>query len=284
MTAAQVKALPWQHWLVQIRAVMRIELGKSFFSKRSWWIYLAVMAPVILTAGHSIASMYVEQVGRHALSMDVKIFAGIFQFGYLRVFLFFGCAILFTNLFRGEVLNKTLHFYFLSPIRREVLAAGKYLSGLVAATTLYCLSVALAHITMYMHFGPQFYEFYFQGPGLGHLFSYVAITALACIGYGAVFTVMGLIFRNPMIPAAIVLVWEGINPFLPPLLKKFSVLFYLTSMAPVDVPAQGPMAFLAQSADPVSTWIAVPGLLIVSILAMIYAGIRTRKFEVSYVE
>lgn len=284
MTAAEVKALPWQLWLVQIRAVMRIELGKSFFSKRSWWIYLAVMAPVILTAGHSIAAMYVEEAGRHALSTDVKIFAGIFQFGYLRVFLFFGCAILFTNLFRGEVLNKTLHFYFLTPIRREVLSAGKYLSGLVAATTLYCLSVALAHITMYMHFGPQFYEFYFQGPGLGHLFSYVAVTALACIGYGAVFTVMGLIFRNPMIPAAIVLVWEGINPFLPPLLKKFSVLFYLTSMTPVDVPARGPMAFLAQTADPVSIWIAVPGLLLVSVLAMVYAGIRTRKFEVSYVE
>ena len=53
MTAAQVKALPWQQWLIQIRAVMRIELGKSFFSKRSWWIYLAVMAPVILSAGHS---------------------------------------------------------------------------------------------------------------------------------------------------------------------------------------------------------------------------------------
>ena len=201
-----------------------------------------------------------------------------------RVFLFFGCAILFTNLFRGEVLNKTLHFYFLAPIRREVLAAGKYLSGLVAAITLYCLSVALSHVTMYMHFGPQFHEFYFQGPGLGHLAAYVAVTALACIGYGAVFTVMGLIFRNPMIPAAIVLVWEGLNPFLPPLLKKFSVLFYLTSMTPVGVPAQGPMAFLAPAADPVSPWLAVPGLLLVSALAMIYAGIRTRKFEVNYAE
>jgi hypothetical protein len=154
----------------------------------------------------------------------------------------------------------------------------------VAAITLYCISVALCHITMFMHFGPQFYEFYLQGPGLGHLATYIGVTALACIGYGAVFTVMGLIFRNPMIPAAIVLVWEGINAFLPPLLKKFSVLFYLTSMAPVEVPTQGPIAFLAQSADPVPVWLAVPGILIVSALAMVYAGLRTRKFDVSYAE
>jgi ABC-type transport system involved in multi-copper enzyme maturation permease subunit len=125
MTTAQVAALPWQLWWTQVRAVMRIELGKSFFSKRSWWVYLAMLAPVVLTAGHSIAAMYVDKVGNHALSTDVKIYAAIFQYGYLRVFLFFGCAILFTNLFRGEVLNKTLHFYFLAPIRREVLAAGK---------------------------------------------------------------------------------------------------------------------------------------------------------------
>ncbi len=284
MTAQQVAALPWGVWWTQIRAVMRIELGRSFFSRRSWWIYLAVMAPVILTAGHSIAALYIERVGQHSLSTDVKVFAGIFQFGYLRVFLFFGCAILFTNLFRGEVLSKTLHFYFLAPIRREVLAVAKYLSGLLAAMTLFCLSVALCHVTMFMHFGPQFYEYYLQGPGLSNLLCYTGIAALACIGYGAVFTVMGLMFRNPMIPAAIVLVWEGMNAFLPPLLKKFSVIFYLLSMAPVEVPARGPISFLVQSADPAPVWLAVPGLLLVSALAMIYAGLRTRKFEVSYAE
>jgi hypothetical protein len=137
---------------------------------------------------------------------------------------------------------------------------------------------------MFMHFGPQFYEFYFQGPGLENLLAYVGVTALGCIGYGAVFTVMGLLFRNPMIPAAIVLVWEGMNAFLPSLLKKFSVIFYLSSMTPVEVPVRGPMAFLAQSAEPVPVWVAVPGLLAVSVLAMVYAGLKTRKFEVSYAE
>ena len=33
-----------------------------------------------------------------------------------------------------------------------------------------------------------------------------------------------------MIPAAAVFVWENLNPFLPALLKKFSIIFYLKSL------------------------------------------------------
>ena len=36
---------------------------------------------------------------------------------------------IFSNLFRGEMLEKTLHYYYLTPLRRELLVAGKYLGG-----------------------------------------------------------------------------------------------------------------------------------------------------------
>ncbi len=283
MTARQVAALPWGFWWTQMRAIVRIELKKTFFNRRSWWIYLAALAPVILTAGHSIATLYFDRMS-HSLSYDIRAFAGIFQFGYLRVFLFFGCALLFTNLVRGEVLNKTLHYYFLAPVRREVFAAAKYLAGLAAALTLYIASASLAHVTCFMHFGPQFEEFYLRGPGLGHLGAYAGVTALACIGYGAVFTFMGLLFKNPMIPAAVVMVWEGINVFLPPLLKKFSVIFYLNSLCPVPMAESGPLAMFIQEADPVPAYLAVPGLLLLALAAMVYAGLRIRTFEISYTE
>jgi hypothetical protein len=34
-------------------------------------------------------------------------------------------------LFRGEIVEKSLHYYFLSPMRRELLVAGKFLAGLI---------------------------------------------------------------------------------------------------------------------------------------------------------
>ncbi len=40
------------------------------------------------------------------------------------------------NLFRGDIVDRSLHFYFLSPVRREVLVVGKYLSGLVTSIVL----------------------------------------------------------------------------------------------------------------------------------------------------
>ena len=44
----------------------------------------------------------------------------------LRTVVFFGCAWIFMNLFRGDIIDRSLHFYFLSPVRREVLVVGKY--------------------------------------------------------------------------------------------------------------------------------------------------------------
>ena len=56
---------------------------------------------------------------------DRTIFAGIFQFFYLRLAIFFGCLGMFMYLFRGEMSNRTLHYWFLAPARREVLLAGQ---------------------------------------------------------------------------------------------------------------------------------------------------------------
>ncbi len=74
------------------------------------------------------------------LSEDSIVFAGVFQFFYLRLAVFFGCLGIFMNLFRGEILDKSLHFYFLAPIRREVLMVGKFLAGLLATCVIFVTS------------------------------------------------------------------------------------------------------------------------------------------------
>ena len=78
----------------------------------------------------------------YTISRDSLNFATVFQFFYLRFAIFFGCVGIFTNLFRAEMLEKSLHFYLLSPIRREVLLLGKYLAGLIATVTIFTLGTA----------------------------------------------------------------------------------------------------------------------------------------------
>src|SRR5262249_889384 len=157
---------------------------------------------------------------------------------------------IFCNLFRVEMLEKTLHYYYMTPMRRETLAAGKYLAGLAVAGTVFVSSVALSFLFIGRHAGAAYSDYILHGPGLAQLEAYMTVAALACVGYGAVFLFCGLAFRNPMIPAAVVFVWENLNPFLPALLKKISVIFYLKSLCPVEIPVPGPMAIMVIDAEP----------------------------------
>jgi ABC-type transport system involved in multi-copper enzyme maturation permease subunit len=216
---------------------------------------------------------------------DSLIFATVFQFFYLRLAIFFGCVGIFTNLFRGELLDKSLHFYLLAPIRREVLLVGKYLAGLIATVVIFTTSTALQLLAIGWHLtGPAMTE-YLHGLGMRQIGAYLGVTALACLGYGSVFLAAGLVFRNPIIPAAVVLLWESANPFLPATLKKISVIFYLQSMCPVvarpnDMPALAALLLSSAEATPV-VW-AASGLVAVTMVLLALAARQARKLEINY--
>ncbi|MGI8743441.1 MAG: hypothetical protein ACR2NN_12895 [Bryobacteraceae bacterium] len=269
--------------LAQVYAVFRMELKKTFFARRGLWIYLLAFGPVFLFAGHTILQL---RSGRPCdFGLDTNIFAGVFQFFYLRLAIFFGCLGIFMNLFRGEVLDKSLHFYFLAPIRRDVLLAGKFLTGLFAAVLIFCTSTVIQFFALYWHFPSTVVQNYlFRNNGLSHLGAYVGVTALACAGYGSVFLAAGILLRNPILPAAVILVWEAANAFLPAVLQKLSVIYYLKSLCPIDVPPQvpPPIALLVVNLDPMSPTIAIPALLLLSALVLFLASLRIRHMEISY--
>jgi ABC-type transport system involved in multi-copper enzyme maturation permease subunit len=270
---------PWELWGRQLVVLLRIELRKNMWMRRSLWIYPVALGPVLLIGLHALESPY----GRHcSLSQDTEILAMIFQVFYLRLGIFFGGLGLFTWLFRGEVAEKSLHYYFLAPMRREVLVLGKFLSGLTACAIIFGSSVLLAFTLMYAHFGTPGKAFVFDGPGLGHLAAYLGVTVLACLGYGAVFLALSLFFKNPILPGIVVLLWETFHAVMPALLQKFSVTFYLKQLCPVSIPSTGLMALFTVVAEPVSAWIAVPGLLCLSTAILIFACWRIRQTEISY--
>ena len=163
---------------------------------------------------------------------DRAIFAGIFQYFYLRLAIFFGCLGIFMYLFRGEMSNRTLHFWFLAPARREVLLAGKYAAGLIASAVIFGGGALLTFAAMIWPHDAVEVQAYWNAGGLGHVFWYAAAAALGCVGYGSVFLAVGAYVRNPIIPAAVLLTWEGINGVLPHVLQKMSILYYL----PVPLP------------------------------------------------
>ena len=269
---------PWQLWVSQLAAVLRIEIKKTLWMRRSIWIYLLAFAPAAMFGVNTLTGIS----GSLSVSDATGILAYTFQIFYLRVGIFFACMGLFTWLFRGEIVEKSLHYYFLAPMRRELLVIGKFLAGFITASLVFGASVLLSFIFAYGAAGAAGSAFVFHGHGLGHLMSYLLVTVLACLGFGSIFLALSLIFKNPILPGAAVLIWESFHAVAPALLQKFSVSFYLKQLCPVTIPPDGLMALFTVVAEPVSPWLAVPGLLALSIAIVVFAAMRIRRTEISY--
>ncbi|HKP45727.1 MAG TPA: hypothetical protein VJT50_03945 [Pyrinomonadaceae bacterium] len=269
--------LPWKLWLRQTRAIFMLEVQKNFFGRRSILLYLLALLPImplLLLAPFTPPGDEWREFNRY--NMIYAIFYGGL---ILRTVVFFGCAWIFMNLFRGDIIDRSLHFYFLSPVRREVIVVGKYLAGLVTSVVLFGITTIVAMLLVYLpHFYSESVRFFLDGPGMGQLLTYTTVTALACIGYGAFFLVVGLFFRNPIIPAVLLYGWEWLNFLMPPLLKKISVIHYLQSLVPVPV-SEGSFAVVA---EPTPAWIAIPSLIIVTALVLALASYRIRRMEIRY--
>ncbi|HEY5883962.1 MAG TPA: hypothetical protein VIT88_04705 [Pyrinomonadaceae bacterium] len=276
-TKNQKQPLPWSLWFRQIRAIFRLEIEKNFLGRRSILLYLLALLPIgplLLLAPFTPPDREWQDFTNYSM-----IFAVYYGGLILRTVVFFGCAWIFMNLFRGDIIDRSLHFYFLSPVRREVLVVGKYLAGLVTSIILFTTMTIICMLLLYIpHFPSESARFFLDGAGMTQLLTYAGITILACVGYGAFFMVVGLFFRNPIIPAIVLYGWEWLNFLLPPLLKKISVIHYLNSLAPVPV-SEGPFAVVA---EPTPAWIAIPSLIAVTALVLFIAGHRIRHMEVRY--
>jgi hypothetical protein len=271
------RASSWSLWTRQTLAILRLEIKKNFLSRRALLLYPVAGLPIFLTA--MLALIPPDTSEMKNFSMLGQVYAAVYGGLILRTLVFFGCAWVFMNLFRGEIVDRSLHYYFLSPVRREVLVVGKYLSGLIATIILFSITTAASFLILHFGLFPSASaEYFFGGVGAGHFLAYVGVTILACIGYGAVFLIVGLFFRNPIIPGLLLYGWEWLNFLLPPGLKKISVIHYLTSLVPVPM-SEGPFAVLA---EPTPAFIAVPSLLLFTGVVLFLAGLHIRRMEISY--
>ena len=269
---------PWGLWWLQLRRLVRIEVRRNLFSWKAGWVYFLAFIPTFIIFMHfALASHRSSQI-----SEDTNVLAGIVQLYYIRLGIFFGCLSIFSRLIRGEMIERSLHFYLLSPVRRELLLLSKFVAGAISAVLLFGSAVVTGFVFIYAGFGAAGRDYVFDGPGLVQLEAYLSITVLACLGYGAVFLLLSMIFRNPMPAAMVLLGWEAINPVLPSLLQKLSVASYLRHLMPVSVSADGIFALLTVETEPVPAWAATLGLLALIAVVLCYSCYRIRTLEIRY--
>jgi ABC-type transport system involved in multi-copper enzyme maturation permease subunit len=254
---------------------MRMELLRTFTLWGSLTLLFLAFAPAFIIAVHAIEDRHCD------LQQETLVIGGIIQLYYVRFGVFFGCLGIFARLVRGELAERTLHYSFLAPVRREVLIVGKFLAGTLTTVTVFGAGVLTSFCLMYVHFDAG-HDFVLNGPGLAHLRAYLLVATLACLGYGAVFLAMSLLFKNPIVPAVVLLFWELINGVLPVWLKRISVTYYLKPLFPVELPIEGILGLFTVVAEPTPPWLAVSGLLLFAALVLAFACWRIRRLEVLY--
>jgi ABC-type transport system involved in multi-copper enzyme maturation permease subunit len=269
---------PWSLWWLQARRVARIELRRNLLAKRAWWIYFLAFVPTVIILIHLLK----ERHPAFDMAQDTTILAGIVQFYYVRLGIFFGCLGIFSRLIRGEMIERSLHFYLLSPVRREVLLLAKFAAGAIGALALFGTAIIADFVLMYIGYGPAGTDYMFNGAGMGQLEAYLVIVVLACLGYGSVFLLLSMMFRNPTPAALLVFGWEAINPVMPSLLQKISVASYLRHLMPVKVQGDEIFALLTVTTEPVPGWVAALGLLVLIAVVLTYSCYRMRTLEIRY--
>src|SRR5438093_3475588 len=177
----------------QIGVVAGFEM-RQFRAGRKWFFPLLLAAAPV-----SLVSLLLLFDPHPPSNSDItRVFAVMFQTFMLRLMILFGCALVFANLYRGDMVTRTIHFYLLTPVRREVLVAGKYLAGLLMRAALYGTTVAITNSLIHSANRQAVADAHlYHGPGMSQLLSYVGIAALACVGYGSVFMLTGFLFKNP---------------------------------------------------------------------------------------
>ena len=260
----------------QFLVIVRRELAAQLLRWRGVGIYPLALLPLIIIVLHAVAHR-----GGHRLEKETNVLAALFQFYYLHVGLLLGSASVFTRSFRAEMTDRSLHYSLLAPLRRELLVVGKLAGGLIATASIFCSAVVACFVTMFYHF-PEGRAFLESRQGLGHLLAYAGTTALACLGYGAVFLAIGLLFRNPVLPILVVLGLETWSGVLPPLLQRLTVSYYLKPLCPVPAPVEGWSGVFTVVVEPTPTWLAVAGLFALTGIVVALACAWVRRLEINY--
>ncbi len=266
-------------WWRQLLGVMRLEFHHYFRGRRAWGVWLLALAPVLLLGAKAFVQMLFQEEMGLSLASEEEVYARLFEALILRLCIFFGCVIVFINLFRGEMMDRTLHYYFLTPVRRDVIAAGKFAAGVLFTSLLFGGATLITRLLIYPPYGlAAASEHFISGPGLTNTLAYLGVTALACLGYGSVFLLAGMLAKNPIIPALVVLWWESLNIFLPPPLRQTSVIYYLSGLIPIP----RDMGFIGIPVEPAPPILAIPGLLGLAAVMLFFAGRRAHVMEVDY--
>jgi ABC-2 type transport system permease protein len=203
------------------RAMFDLALDGMVWSRRSVLIALLMGLPVVLAVVYRafLVSRIASQVGPHDL------YGWLVVVYYLRFAVPIAALFYATALVADEVDGKTLTYLLTRPVRREAILAGKFAAYVATTLSLALPAVVLTFFILMTARGRAG-----LGGAVPDLLRDLGVLALALLAYGALFTLMGVLLKRPVIPGLLFLfIWEFMAN-LPGYLPRFTLTAYLRSL------------------------------------------------------
>lgn len=169
------------------------------------------------------------------LARGVDILPYVFATFYLRVLVVALPLLASTILISREVEGGTLPFLLVRPVSRTSLLLGKFLGSWWTLCTLACASYLAVTLILVAADGfADSAEILVATP------AYLVTLCVGSLAYGAFFTFVGLASGRPALVGLLVgILWENLIPYLPGLIRNFTVRFHLSALIPdLGVPSE----------------------------------------------
>ena len=212
------------------RAVFDLSLEGMLISRRSAFMAALLGIPVALAILYRVLSSgdaTPPLSGFDAYSFILTVF-------YVRNAVPFAALFYASALVGDEVEGRTITFLLTRPIPRAAILLGKFAAYLATGIALSLPAIVVTFLLLVSAQGLDR-----VGPLVGDLARDLGVVALALLAYGALFTLLGVVLRRPLIPGLMfLLLWEMLAN-LPGYLPRFTVTAYLRSLIPYRPPLEG---------------------------------------------
>ena len=228
--------------------VFDLSLGEMLWSRRTIFMMLIVMAPVLIACFLRMlielgAPILENQETRNGVTQTFRmtgpaIFGAMIWGLYLRFIVpvlgvFYG-----TSLMADEIEDKTITYLFTRPIRRGAVIAGKFIAYLACTMCVVLPSVVLVYLLVVPIQGSL-------GGSFLALLTDLALLALGLAVYGALFAFVGAKFKRPLLIGLVFIFgWEQVALLLPGYMKQFTVAYYLQALVPHAMPNLNAMSVI----------------------------------------
>jgi ABC-2 type transport system permease protein len=243
-------------FLRSARAVFDLALEAMLWSRRSLFMAVLLALPVVFAVFYR--AMLAARMPARITPGD--LYGVVVAFFYVRNALPLAALFYASSLIADEVESRTITYLLTRPIRRSAILFGKFTA--YCATT-FALALPALVITFFLLLTQQGRKG--VSAGAPDLVRDLGVMALALLAYGALFTLLGVLLKRPLLPGLLFLYgWEMLAN-LPGWAPRFTITAWLRSLLRHRPAGEGIGEAFAQVLPPALSLAVLAAIIVVSL-------------------